>query len=79
MMPVKHTKDFKQKAVRVALTSGLLRRRVASDLGFGFLTLSKWVSQYRSSDLTAQLQTDLARENERLRLENLILKDERDI
>ena len=28
---MKHTEDFKQGAVRIALTSGLLRRRVAAD------------------------------------------------
>ena len=78
-MAIKHTEDFKQEAVRIALTSGLPRRRVASDLGVGFSTLSKWVSQYRPIDLTAQPQADLARENERLRLENRILKEERDI
>jgi transposase len=31
----KHTEDFKQEAVRIALTSGLSRRRVAADLGVG--------------------------------------------
>jgi len=30
---MKHTEDFKQEAVRIALTSGLSRRRVAADLG----------------------------------------------
>ena len=78
-MSIKHTEDFKQEAVRIALTRGLPRRRVASDLSVGFSTLSKWVSQYRPSDLTAQPQADLSRENERLRIENRILKEERDI
>lgn len=78
-MAVKHTQDFKQEAVRIALTSGLPRRRVASDLGVGFSTLSKWVSPYRPIDLTAQPQADLARENEGLRLGNRILNEERDI
>ena len=44
---MKHTKDFKQEAVRIALTSGLSRRRVAADLGIELSTLGKWVSQYR--------------------------------
>ena len=35
-MSIKHTEDFKQEAVRIALTSGLPRRRVASDLGSAF-------------------------------------------
>ncbi len=75
----KHTEDFKREAVRIALSSGLSRRRVASDLGVGLSTLGKWVSQHRPSDLEAAPQADLARENERLRLENRILKEEREI
>ena len=76
---MKHTEDFKQEAVRIALTSGLSRRRVVADLGVGLSTLGKWVSQYRPSDPVATPQADLARENERLRLENRILKEERGI
>ncbi len=74
----KHSEEFKQEAVRIALTSGL-SRRVASDLGVGLSTLGKWVSQYRPSDLASAPQADLPRENERLRLENRVLKEERDI
>jgi len=33
-------------AVRFALTSGLTRRRVASDLGVGLSTLNKWVTAH---------------------------------
>jgi transposase len=75
----KHTEDFKQEAVRIAVSSGLSRRRVAADLGVGLSTLGKWVSQYRPTDLVSAPQADLARENERLRLENRVLKEERDI
>lgn len=64
---------------RIALTSGLPRDRVASDLGIGKSTLGKWVSQYRPSDLVAAPQADLARENERLRLENRVLREEREV
>jgi transposase len=76
---IKHSEEFKREAVRIALTSGLPRERVAADLGVGKSPLSKWLSQYRPSDLAAAPQADLARENERLRLENRILKEERDI
>ena len=38
-----HSDEFKRDAVRIATTSGLTRRQVASDLGIGFLTLSKWM------------------------------------
>lgn len=75
----KHTEEFRREAVRIALTSGLPRERIASDLGVGKSTLQKWISQYRPVDLVAAPQADLARENERLRLENRVLKEERDI
>jgi transposase len=65
--------------VRIALTSGLPRYRVASDLGIGKSTLGKWVSQYRPPALVAGPQADLARENERLRLENRVLREEREV
>jgi transposase len=35
-MGTKHTAEFRQEAVRVALTSGLIRKQVASDLELGF-------------------------------------------
>ena len=76
---IKHGEEFKQEAVRIALTSGLSRERGASDLGVGKSTLNKWVSHYRPSDLVAAPQADLARENERLRLENRVLREEREI
>lgn len=81
-MALKQTEEFRREAVRIALSSGLPRARVAADLGIGKSTLSHWISQYRSSDLTAtasETQMDLARENERLRLENRVLREERDI
>jgi transposase len=76
---IKHSEEFKQEAVRIALTSGLPRARVAADLGVAKSTLGKWVSDYRPTDQVAAPQADLARENERLRLENRILKEGRDI
>lgn len=75
----KHSEEFKQEAVRIALTSGLARDRVSSDLGIGKSTLNKWVSHYRPSDLVTAPQGDLARENERLRLENRVLREEREV
>ena len=76
---IKHSHEFQQEAVRIALTSGLSRRRVAGDLGVGLSTLCKCVAQHRPSDVVAAPQADMARENERLRLENRVLKAERDI
>jgi transposase len=73
----KQSEDFKQEAVRIALTSGLPCERVAANLGIGQSALGKWLSQQRPSDLVAAPQADLAREYERLRLKNRILKEEK--
>ncbi|MCA3342819.1 MAG: IS3 family transposase [Roseomonas sp.] len=73
------TDEFRKEAVRIVLTSGLSRRQVADDLGVGFSTLNKWVSAHRGTDVVSAEDRDLARENERLRREVRILKEERDI
>lgn len=78
-MGTNRTDEFRADAVRIALTSGLTRRKVASDLGVGFSTLNKWVTAHRDIDVVSDKELDLARENERLRRENRILKEERDI
>ena len=76
---IKRSEEFKQEAVRIAVTSGPRRDRVASDFGIGKSTLNKWVSHYRPWDVVAAPQADLARENERLRLENRVLREEREV
>jgi transposase len=73
------TDEFRKEAVRIALTSGLSRRQVADDLGVGFSTLNKWVSAHRDTGVVSAEDRELARENERLRREVRILKEERDI
>jgi transposase len=74
-----HNDEFKREAVRIALTSGLKRRQVASDLGVGHSTLSKWIQVSRPSDLPPAADIDLAKENERLRKEVRLLTEEREI
>src|SRR6056297_2406015 len=78
-MGTKRTDEFRQDAVRIALTSGLTRRQVADDLGVGLSTLNKWVNAHRDTDVVSSEDRELAREKERLRRENRILKEERDI
>ena len=69
------TDEFRKDAVRIALTSGLTRKQIASDLGVGMSTLNKWITAHRDTDVVSVEDRELARENERLRRENRILKD----
>ena len=75
----KPTAEFRQEVVRVALTIGLSRKQVASDFGIGFLTLSRWIKEERDSVSTPEPQIDLIHENERLRKEVRMLREEREI
>ena len=70
-----HSDEFKRDAVRIAQTSGLTKRQVASDLGVGLSTLNKWVKMVSDEVGPSDPDQNLLRENERLRRENRILKD----
>ena len=74
-----HSDGFKRDAVRIALTSGLTRRQVASDLGIGLSTLGKWVRAVSEEAKVPAQDAELLRENERLRKENRILREEREV
>lgn len=79
-MVKKHTKEFQQEAVRIALSSELSRKQVASDLGVGFSTLGRWIQIHRHrDDVAAPTDIDLEQEVARLRKENRLLKEERDV
>ena len=43
-MATRHSEEFKRDAVRIALTSGLTRKQISSDLGVGISVLNKWIS-----------------------------------
>ena len=75
-MGLKRTDEFRQDAVRIALTSGLTGKQVADDLGVGMSTLKKWITAYRDTDVVSKEDLDLAEENERLRREIRLLKEE---
>lgn len=78
-MGARWTPEFRAEAVRIALTSGLPRKQVATDLGVGFSTLSKWIQQDRADPNKATTQSDLERELTELRRENRLLREERDV
>jgi transposase len=71
--------EFRQDAVRIALTSGLTRREVSVDLGVGLSTLNKWIKQFGSAETASVADAELLLENEKLRRENRILKEEREV
>ena len=78
-MGLKQTEEFRQDAVRIGLTSGLTRKQVADDLGIGMSTLNKWITAHRDTDLVSKKDLDLAKENDLLRREVWLLREERKI
>jgi len=78
-MGMKRTAEFRQEAVRVALTSGLTRKHVASDFGNGFSTLSKRVQQGGKNPEKPTAQSNLERENANLRKETRLLREEKEV
>ena len=73
------TPEFRREAVRLALTSGRTRREIAADLGVGLSTLTRWLARERDADEPVEASVDLQAELKRLRKENAVLKQERDI
>jgi transposase len=80
-MPKHFTQEFENEAVRLAQTSGRTRREVAEDLGVGLSTLTRWIGRQRDRELVPDGagSSDMAAELKRLRRENEILRQERDI
>jgi transposase len=76
------TKEFRDEAVRLALTSGRSRRAIAADLGVGLSTLRHWIDRRREREIDdppKERQEDMATELKRLRRETEILRQEREI
>ena len=82
MPHIRFPKEFQDEAVRLALTSGRSRREVAQDLGVGLSTLRYRIDRRRESEIDhppEERQEDMAAELKRLRRENEILRQEREI
>src|SRR3954451_13168516 len=75
------TKEFEEEAVGLAQTSGRTQREIASDLGIGLSRLVRWIGRSREGRAVdpAAAQSEVTAELKRLRRENEILRQERDI
>ena len=82
MQQRRFTKEFEEEAVRLVQTSGRTQREIAGDLGIGLSTLVRWIGRSRdrrAADPTTAAEGDVTAELKRLRRENEILRQERDI
>ncbi len=73
------TEEFKNEAVRILITSGRTVAEVADDLGVGKSTLGKWKRDANEAELLAGPHDDVEKELARLRRENELLRQERDL
>jgi len=76
------TKEFEEEAVRLVRTSGRTQREIAGDLGIGLSTLVRWIGRSRDrpgGDGGEPAPPDVTAELKRLRRENEVLRQERDI
>jgi transposase-like protein len=72
--------EFRARAVELAQSSGLELAQVARDLGIDRDTIRRWMRQAEvDAGTQAGIQTDERAELLRLRRENALLKEEREI
>ena len=85
MRKTKYSKEFKDSTVQLILNDGESVVKVAEDLGLNSKTLYHWVTSYKKAhniptrDISASFKESNNEELKRLRRENKILKQERDI
>ena len=73
------TNEFKREAVRIVDTSGRSIPVVAGELGIGKSTLDRWCRTFREQDLLCGPHEDVTKELARLRKENELLHQERNL
>ena len=82
-MPIRkpYAREFKIEAVRLVTDRGLPRKQVAHDLGIDLTTLRRWIAAFEADGVRAFPGQGHARDEEvaRLRRENELLRQERDI
>ncbi len=73
------TPEFKREAVGLLASSGRTIRQIAGDLDLGLSTLNRWKREQRDAEPVTAPNPDMAKELARLRKENEILRQERDL
>lgn len=72
-------KDFLSQLLKILTTSGRSISSVAEDLGIGKSTLDRWRRNFAEKDLLSGPHEDMCQELARLRKENELLRQERDL
>ena len=73
------TAEFKREAVGLLASSGRTIRQIAGDLVLGLSTLNRWKRALRDAEPVTTPHPDMTKELVRLRKENEILRQERDL
>ncbi len=74
-----YTEEFKREAVRLVEVSGRGIKEIAEDLGVARSSLQRWVREFRDQDLLSGPHEDASKELARLRKQNELLRQERDL
>ena len=75
----KHTNEFKMEAVRMAEREGMSAAQVARDLGISDSVVYEWIKKFGTNSHGTSLTPDEHEELIRLRRENRVLREERNI
>jgi transposase len=75
----RYTEDFKRDAVKLVEVERLPVAAVARDLGVNVNSLYKWVRDAAQTDVVVDVSDDERAELYRLRKENRVLREEREI
>ncbi len=73
------TIEFKREAVGLLASSGRTIRQIAGDLDLGLSTSNRWKRELRDAEPVITPNPDMTKELARLRKENEILRQERDL
>jgi len=80
-MTRRYSESFKAEAVKLALAGRVSKARIARELGININSLDGWIRKYKESlgEMDPRKAESLEDEVKRLRKENDLLRQERDI